>query len=140
MNPIEKNVQYLYFYIFGEIFEQFVDKFSKNFEEFVQSREWTIAPPKLFLKDDDDDDNFIIGGEFKTQILWTKDVKREAEINSYSDIKNIIEFLTEYSYRYSAEIEFELDGENIGSISSGDPCELISIALLEEWEKQLGLR
>ena len=140
MNPIEKNVQYLYFYIFGEIFEKFVDEFSKNFEEFVQSREWTIAPPKLFLKDDDDDDNFIIGGEFKTQILWTKDVKREVEMNHYSDVKGIIEFLTEYSYRYSAEIEFELDGENIGSISSGDPCELISIALLEEWEKQLGLR
>jgi len=140
VNPIEKNVQYLYFYIFGEIFEQFVDEFSKNFEEFAQSREWTIASPKLFLKDDDDDDDFIIGGEFKTQILWTKDVKREVEMNHYSDVKGIIEFLTEYSYRYSAEIEFELDGENIGSISSGDPCELISIALLEEWEKQLGLR
>ena len=134
----KKSIQRFSFYIFGEIFEQFLSEFSESFEKFSESREWSIEQPELFSKSDED--SYIIGGELKIFDAWKGKVEKEDDLKNYYDVKSIIDFLTEYSYRYSGEIEFQIGDVDVGSIENGVPSEGLSITLLEEWEKQLGLR
>ncbi|MGO4339872.1 hypothetical protein AB4037_33805 [Labrys sp. KB_33_2] len=141
MKPSFKKTKFCFFsfFVFGEIFENFVEAFSEKFEAFTESRSWAIDPPILFQREDSDEDEeegpFIIGGELKIFDA----LKGNVDIRSYHDVKSIIDFLTDESFRYSAEIEFTLDGEDIGDISSGVVSELLSDVLLGEWRKQLKL-
>lgn len=133
-------VHNFFFYITGEIFKSFVPEFISEFDKFAESRKWTIDPPSLFLDNDEGNSDFVIGGELKIFDSWREKLDPEDEISNYNDVESIIGFLEEFSYRYSGEIYFEIEDVEVGSISNGAPCELLSETLLEEWRKKLGLK
>ncbi|WP_413990374.1 hypothetical protein ACMDCR_31385 [Labrys okinawensis] len=140
-NSSRPDIQLFTFYISGEIFAQFLDEFSQHFTELTESRERSIAAPSLFFEDEDEEgESFSIGGELKVLNAWRGKLNREDDLRNYYDVKILIDFLSAYSFRYSAEIEFELADDQIGSITDGNPCESLSVGLLKEWEKKLGLQ
>ncbi|WP_448951473.1 hypothetical protein [Labrys neptuniae] len=139
MSPIsKKEIQFFSFYISGEIFSAFIDEFTNKFREFSKTRAWTIDPPTLFNKEEDEEDDFDLGGELKIYSAWSGKLSEEDDIKNYDDVKSIVDFLTEESFKYSAKIEFTLGGNDVGEISNGTLSDSLSLTLLEEWRKKLG--
>jgi hypothetical protein len=137
--PSLPKIQPFTFYIEGEIFARFIEEFRCNFTSFSESRKWTIEQPTLFLNDYPGEESFLIGGELKIFDAWSGNLSKHDDMRNYYDVESVIDFLVDYSFRYSAEIEFELGDKYVGSIASGRLDESLAIGLLSEWRKGLGL-
>lgn len=107
------------------------------------SREWVIEPPEFVYQIEEPDDPNggdlpieTIGGCLKiysTFAPWS--LPKEVDERHLAEVKWLIGRLREFSESHSWSIEFELEGDPVGRITSGRLSKNLAEGFLGEWER-----
>ena len=71
---------------------------------------------------------------------WGERLPPEIDRAQLEEVETVIDALSEFSAQTGLPIEFELEGDSVGSIVRGTPDESLAETLLGEWRKSLQAR
>ena len=131
----------LLFYISEDFTEANVDSLKEAIAGLVEGNEWIGGPPE-FIDDTEpaeserDEAVRTVGGFFR---FPPPDAVsgRLAENSYFHEVERIVHSLSAFSAGTRCEFELELGGAFTGTIVNGEPDELVTVGLLEEWRKAL---
>lgn len=120
------------------------ERLERLIDRLAATRTWTIAPPEFIDDEDPGDENFpplrIIGGVLEIYSglpPWGERLPTDVDRAQLEEVRSVVDALREFSAARDLTIALELDGDSTGWIERGNPDELITVALLGEWERVL---
>lgn len=99
--------------------------------------DWSLGPPQLQVSSDAEAAS-LLGGQldlFSARLPAT--LPLEVDRRNLAEVELLIETLRELSQRRGLFLEFELDGESVGSIEDGKLDLSLRAGLLEPWREHL---
>jgi len=127
------------FYLYGGLLEELFDVVVSSLRQFRKSREWSIEPPEILISEDPEEDGYRLGGHLKIYSVKLETYDKSLDLEAYNDVVSLVDHLEGISFRYGVEVECDLDDESIGVISNGVRSKGLSIGLLQEWQRHLGI-
>jgi len=98
-------------------------------------RDWVISAPEPV---DEAGENRTLGGILTLYSAIPRgSLPTETDRRHLEEVKAIVKSLTRLSHEHMLAIEFELDGEFVGSIEDGKNDRSLEIGLIGEWERLL---
>lgn len=105
-------------------------------EEVSAARAWTLGPPELVDLEDEEHAAGILK-LYSAQPPWGELLPEEVDRAQLDEATLLVERLTRFSAEQGVELEFELDGETVGSIDRGVVSRDLAEGLLGEWRRTL---
>jgi len=131
----------LLFYFSEDFAESDTSLLQHAIAELALEYHWTFGPPEfvdLTQSGDTEEPVRTVGG-FLPLSRPDPRPNRKVEMTLYEEVERTINALSAFSAKTGCEFELELGGTYVGDISNGKPDKLVSVGLLEEWRKVLGL-
>jgi len=102
----------------------------------ANQRDWVIAAPEPI---DEDNKTPLLGGLLRIfSAIPRGSLPLDVDRKHLEEVKLIVELLKRLSFEHLLAIEFELDGEFVGSIEDGNLDKSLREGLLGEWERSIG--
>lgn len=99
--------------------------------------DWSIGPPQLLVSVDAEDGS-LLGGRLDLYSARPPTIlPLEMDRRNLAEVELLIDALRELSQRRGFPLEFELDGEYVGSIEDGELDLSLRAGLLEPWRDHL---
>jgi len=131
----------LLFYFSEDFAESDVASLQQLIAGLASARQWVDEPPQFIDHTQDDDSDTeepvrTVGGFLR--LPHPDDVSdRQAEKAHYEEVECIVNALSAFTADTECEFELELGGTYVGDIANGEPNQLVTVGLLEEWRKAL---
>lgn len=139
--------QELLFFVADDIDEAAAPEMQDLVADLAAKRRWSLGQPRFVDETDDSstsspDDLPIrtLGGVLQLYSTWPPEgaqLPKELDQASLDDVKALVASLISFSSKTGHEIEFELEGEPVGSIRGGEPDRMLREGFLGEWERSL---
>lgn len=127
----------LYFYIAQDVEEHDAAALQLALMGIADAIDWSLGPPQL-LASADAEDGPLLGGQLDLYSARPPTIlPLEMDRRNLAEVELLIDALRELSQRRGLLLEFELDGEYVGSIEDGELDLSLRAGLLEPWREHL---
>ncbi len=135
--PLEPELPYpkqmLHFFVCGGMEPSTPDQVRLFVDGLFAAQNWVIAPPEF-----SDYPNEPGGVLLIYSALPPVELPLDVDRAHLLEVRALVEAVREFSREHSLGIEFELDGELIGTVKNGQGDKSLMEGLLGEWERNLG--
>lgn len=138
--------QSLLFFISSDNKLDVKSKLNSLIEELGIVRKWVISPPVMVDEvldhrtREEDQVEILIGGILRMYAAIDPIIPRELDVAQYYDFEFLVSTLQKFSEKENLVFEFEIDGEYVGEVDCGIPDRSMSVGMLSEWRRNLGLK
>ena len=140
-------VAFLLAFVDDELNDGVVRGFRRAVESVTTERTWVLGPP-IFVDSVDEAGRTSVLDEairtvgcqlslYSAMAPWGDQLPWEVDARHLEEVKALVSSLSAVSHDFNIDIGFELDDDSVGHILHGEPDELLTDALLGEWERTL---
>ncbi len=135
MEKQDHPIQQLLFFVAQDFDDETRSLVLNHVRSMASLRDWVINAPEPV---DERGENPTLGGFLKLYSAIPRgSLPLETDRKHLEEVKAIVKSLTRLSHEHMLAIEFELDGEFVGSIEDGNIDRSLETGLIGEWERLL---
>lgn len=137
--------QRLLFFVAQDVDDEIVGAVKQMVRDLATATTWLLAPPVFVDRTDDarsaeaDTEDRTVGGTLDILGTAGNTLPKDLDAATFADVDRVVQAVQALSAQWSLDMEFELDGAQVGAIENGVLDGSLAEGLLGEWRRHLDL-